>query len=128
ALGLVEGAAVGFGAFFLIVALPLALRDGAVLRAGARLGAMRTLARRYRQFPLFSAPAVFFNMLSARAPVFLLAGFFGDATVGLFGLAFGTLAMPVGVVTGAVGQVYMVRAAEARRLGGLGPLTRQVHR
>lgn len=128
ALGLVEGAAVGFGAFLLVVAVPLVLRDGAVLRSSARRSVVRPLARRYRRFPLFSAPAVFFNLLSARAPVFLLAAFFGDATVGFFGIAFGTLAMPVGVVTGAVGRVFMVRAAEARRQGGLGPLTRQVHR
>jgi O-antigen/teichoic acid export membrane protein len=86
------------------------------------------MAARYRRFPLLSAPAAFLNLLSARVPVLLLAVFFGEATVGLFGLAFGTLAMPVGVVTGAVGQVFFVRAAAARREGTLGTLTRQVHR
>ena len=128
ALGLVGGAAAGFGALLLVVGVPLVRRDGAVLRAAARGEALRRLARRYRRFPLLSGPAAFLNLLSSRVPVFLLAAFFGEATVGHYGLAFGTLAMPVGLVTGAVARVFSVRAAEAQRAGTLGPLARHVHR
>jgi O-antigen/teichoic acid export membrane protein len=128
ALGLVGGAAAGFGATLLVAGVALVLRDRAVVRAALRSAPMRALAARYRRFPLLSAPAAFLNLLSGRVPILLLAAFFGAATVGLFGLAFGMLATPVGLVTGAVGQVFFVRAAAAHREGALGPLTRQVHR
>src|SRR5690606_37400892 len=77
ALGLVGGAAAGFGALLLVVGVPLVRRDGAALRAAARGEALRRLARRYRRFPLLSGPAAFLNLLSSRVPVFLLAAFFG---------------------------------------------------
>ena len=90
--------------------------------------AMRELAVRYRRFPLFSAPAALLNLGGTRLPVFMLAAFAGDAAVGHFGVAYGALAMPVGLVTGSVGQVFFVRAAEAHREGALAPLARRVLR
>jgi O-antigen/teichoic acid export membrane protein len=128
AFGLAGGAALGFAALAFTVGAPLLVRDRAVLRASARWLTLRTLAVRYRRFPLFSTPAAFLNLLSSRVPILLLASFFGATTVGFFGLAFGTLALPVGVVTGAVGQVFGVRAPVAFREGTLGRLTEQVYR
>ncbi len=128
ALGLAGGAALGFAALTLTISVPLLLRDRGVLRASARWHSLRTLAKRYRRFPLFSTPAAFLNLLSSRVPILLLASFFGTTTVGLFGLAFGTLALPVGVLTGSVGQVFGVRAPVAFREETLGRLTEQVYR
>ena len=128
AFGLAGGAALGFAALTITVGAGLLARDRAVLRASASWPTLRALALRYRRFPLFSTPAAFLNLLSARVPVLLLASFFGSATVGLFGLAFGTLALPVGVVTGSVGQVFGVRAPVAFREETLGSLTAQVYR
>jgi O-antigen/teichoic acid export membrane protein len=128
ALGLVGGTAAGFAALLVVAAVPVLLRDGGVLRAAAEARLLLRLAARYRRFPLLSGPAAFLNLLSARVPILLLAAFFGEATVGLYGLAFGTLAMPVGLVTGSMSQVFGVRAAEAQRAGTLGPLTRAFHR
>ena len=104
------------------------VRDRLVLRRGMLSLDLKALAYHYRRFPLFSAPAAMLNSLSGRIPIFLLAAFYGQSTVGLFGLAFGTLALPVGVITGAVGQVFFVRAAEAQREGSLGTLTTTVFR
>jgi O-antigen/teichoic acid export membrane protein len=89
---------------------------------------MRVLARRYARFPAFSAPAAALNLAATRLPVLLLAAFAGRAAVGQFGVAYGTLALPLGLVTGAAGQVFFVRAATAVRDGTLPDLTRKTLR
>lgn len=120
---LVGGAALGYVAAGAVAGLGLARLPSA---RHWRWPAMRALAVQYRRFPFFSAPAALLNLGGTRVPVFLLAAFAGDAAVGLYGIAFGALAMPVGLVTGSVGQVFFVRAAEAHRAGELAPLARRV--
>jgi len=128
AVGLAAGAAAGFAALLVPTGYVLLRKDGAVLRAVLRRPAeLAVAARRYRRFPTYTAPAALLNVLAGRVPVFGLAAAFGTGPTGLFGLAFATLAVPVGMVTAAVGQVFFVRAAEAHRHGQLGPLTRSVH-
>jgi lipopolysaccharide exporter len=127
AAGLVGGAAAGFAAAAVVLGFLLARVDGTLIRQHVRLDALRVLARRYARFPLFSAPAALLNVLAGRAPVLLLAAFFTAEAVGQFGVAFGTLAVPLGLVAGAVGQVFFVRAAEAHREGTLGILTLQFY-
>jgi len=128
AMGLVLGTVAGFAVVVLVLTPSLVVRDRALFRRTVTRHRMRVLAWRYRRFPSFSAPAALLNMLSTRVVIPLLSVFFGATSVGLYGVAFGTLALPVGVVTGAVGQVFFVRGAEALRAGTLGPLTEQVFR
>ena len=119
AWGLVAGTAAG-AVVLAGVGLAAAVRSGALVEArGAALGA---LARRYRQFPAFGIPASGMTQLAARLPPLLLVGAFGAAVVGQFTVALAAVAVPVGLVTDAVGQVFYVRAAEATREGRLGPL------
>ena len=126
AAGLVAGAAAGFGAATLWLLGVWIAVDGR--RIPLRLGALPVLARRYARFPLYSAPAALLNVLASRAPVLLLAAFFTTDVVGQFGIAFGTLVLPLGLVAGAIGQVFFVRAAEAHRDGALGTLTLAYYR
>jgi O-antigen/teichoic acid export membrane protein len=91
-----------------------------------RLRDLGRLARQYRRFPLFSMPSGFLNTLSTQLPAFLLLAFFPPDVLGLYVLAFGTLAVPMQLIGSAVGQVFFVRAAEANRLDALGPLTQTV--
>jgi O-antigen/teichoic acid export membrane protein len=128
AVGLTIGATAGFLVLVAIAAGTVVLRDASLLRTIARGSTSIDLARRYRRFPAYTAPAGLLNMLSTRVPIFGLAATFGAATTGLYGLAFGMLTLPVGTLTGAVGQVFFVRAAEEHRRGALGALARQVHR
>jgi O-antigen/teichoic acid export membrane protein len=128
AVGLTAGATAGFLVLVAIAAIAVGRHDARLLRTVARGSTSGDLARRYRRFPTYTAPAGLLNMLSTRVPVFGLAAAFGAATTGLYGLAFGMLTLPVGALTGAVGQVFFVRAAEEHRRGALGPLARQVHR
>lgn len=126
AAGLVLGSVAGAAAALLVNAALFARADLGRLRAGLGLGPMRRLARRYARFPRYAAPASLLNVFSSRVPVLVLTALFGLEAVGHFGVAFGTLAMPLAMLTGAVGQVFFVRAAEAERAGTLGALTEGV--
>lgn len=87
------------------------------------LQSLREVARRYRRFPLFGLPASAMQQLAIRLPPLALAAAFGPTVVGWFSIAYASLLVPVSVLTDAVGQVFFVRAAEARRAGRLGALT-----
>lgn len=89
---------------------------------------LTALARRYRRFPLFTLPAALLNALSMRLPFLLLLTFFDAQVLGFFGRAFMVLTVPMGLISGATGQVFFVRAAEARHSGGLAALTLHVYR
>ncbi|HEX8385751.1 MAG TPA: oligosaccharide flippase family protein, partial [Rubricoccaceae bacterium] len=128
AVGLVGGAAAGFVASLVVAGTAVWRADGPALARAFRPGPMRALARRYVRFPAFSAPAALLNLTATRLPVLLLAAFAGEAVVGQFGVAYGTLALPLGLVTGAAGQVFFARAATAVRDGTLPGLTRDTLR
>ena len=128
ATGLVAGAAAGFVVSLAVTLGAVWRAEGRALAVTFRSGALRDLARRYARFPLFSAPAAALNLAATRLPVLLLAAFAGEAVVGQFGVAYGTLALPLGLVTGAAGQVFFARAAAAARDGTLPVLTRDTLR
>ncbi len=89
---------------------------------------LRPLAHRYRHFPLFTLPAALLNALSMRLPFLLLLAFFDAQVLGFFGRAFMVLTVPLGLVGGATGQVFFVRAAEVRHSSNaLRPLTLRVY-
>ena len=119
AWGLVAGAAAG-SVVLAAVGLAAAARSGAF--AAARGADLRALARRFRPFPLFGLPASGLTQLAARLPPLVLVGTFGTGFVGQFTVALASVAVPIGLVTDAVGQVFYVRAAEATRDGRLGAL------
>ncbi|MEM9996152.1 MAG: lipopolysaccharide biosynthesis protein [Bacteroidota bacterium] len=125
--GLVSGATAGFT----VAATALGVwvfRNDRDAFAPLNLRFLRRLGWRYQRFPRYSAPAALLNVAATRAPVFLLAAFFGSGVVGQFGIAYGTLALPIGLITGSVSQVFFVRAAEATPSGSLAALTRDVLR
>lgn len=127
-VGLVAGVAAGFAAGAAVAWGWLWAADGREVRTAVSARRMGESARRYARFPAYAAPAAFLNVLATRVPVFALVAFYGEAVVGQFGVAFGTLALPLGLVTGSVGQAFFARAAEARWSGDLPALTRSAAR
>lgn len=126
--GLIVGFVVGYAA-------SAAVQGTYALRHGARRlwrvldpAVLARLARRYRRFPLYTTPSVLLATLGSRLPVLLLPFFFEAAVIGRFGRAFAVLAIPLGLVGGAVARVFFVHAAEARREGRLAEVTGTVHR
>lgn len=84
-----------------------ALRPRAVFRRR-----MAAVAKRFRCFPQFSAPQEAINAASQQMPNFILAAFFGPATVGIYWLTVRVLQMPALLVGQAVRQVFFQRVCE----------------
>jgi O-antigen/teichoic acid export membrane protein len=70
-----------------------------------------TAANRYRRFPIFSSPSALLGQIGQRAPVLLVVGFFGTIAGGQYALAERLCGLPVTLVAGAVGQVYIAESA-----------------
>jgi len=73
------------------------------------------IARRYFRFPLFSLPSVFFNTLAFQLPVILLFSFYGSVTAGSYSLAMSVFAVPVGLVSISISQVFLGEIAGVLR-------------
>ena len=88
---------------------------------------MRRAARRFRNFPRYSAPSQLCYALATRLPFLLLLVYFGEATVGQFGRAFVILAVPMSVLGASIARVYTIRGVEARRSSSLAATTARLH-
>lgn len=87
-------------------------------RRGISLGRMYQQARCYRDFPLFSLPAILANALAQHLTNILVSAYFGVATLGQYALVQRVLGMPTSLVGAAVGQVFFQQAAAEKRLTG----------
>ncbi len=127
--GLIGGFIVGQIAAVAIYAARLK-GNGAPLLEASTPRRMAAAAHRYRRFSLFSAPAALVTATTARLPYLLLPLFFleSDRILGLLGQASNALALPLGLIGGAVGQVFFVHAARRARDGSVAPLSDSVHR
>ena len=88
---------------------------------------LKETAKRYKRFPLFSLPSTFFNQLITRLPFLLLLYFFDATVVGYYGRAFVVLAVPLGLVGGALSQIFFVEGAGALKKGELPALSTDIH-
>jgi len=71
-------------------------------------------AKRYKNFPLYSAPSQFFNSIGIHLPVFFLSALYGSGTIGFFGLANSIVSLPMNLIGRSVGDVFY---SEAARIG-----------
>jgi O-antigen/teichoic acid export membrane protein len=76
---------------------------------------LRSLAIRYKKFPIFSLPSGFINEIALQAPTLILSTMFGFALVGLFSLSYSMLVLPVSLVSRSIGQVYYGEISELFR-------------
>ena len=74
----------------------------------------KKLARKYRQFPLFSSPAALLNILATSMPVFLISAFAGKMDTGYFANAYKLTYLPMSMLSMAIGQVFFERIARLR--------------
>jgi len=85
---------------------------------GISFGRMCQQARCYRDFPLFSLPAILANALAQHLTNILVSAYFGVATLGQYALVQRVLGMPTSLVGAAVGQVFFQQAAAEKRRTG----------
>ncbi|NJN63412.1 MAG: oligosaccharide flippase family protein [Acidobacteria bacterium] len=97
-----------FGAIYLIYAERSALRQ----IPWRRDGRLWSLALRYREYPLISAPTSFLNGLMLWMPVFFLTKYFPEESVGHYALFTRVATAPLTLIAGAVSQVNLKEMAE----------------
>ena len=76
---------------------------------------LRSLAFRYRKFPLYSMPTSIINETSLQIPTLFLSSIFGFQTVGLFALSSSILLLPISFVSTSISQVYTAESSELFR-------------
>lgn len=91
----------------------------AIRRVSAR--GIAQAANRYRRFPLFSSPSALLSVVAVQAPLLAIVALYGTEPGGRFALADRVSSIPLTLVAGAVGQVYLGQIANLRRqhAGGL---------
>jgi O-antigen/teichoic acid export membrane protein len=73
------------------------------------------VARRYRRFPILSSPSALLSTSGLQAPLLLLVALYGPQVGGLYALADRLCSLPLTLVAGAVGQVFIAEAARLAR-------------
>jgi len=79
---------------------------------------MKQLAKKYRDFPLYSASQDVINAASNGLPVLILTHFFGVGVAGAYVFGIRLLIKPTGLITRALRQVLFQRASERQHEGG----------
>lgn len=80
---------------------------------------IKSIAWRYRRFPLISSFSSFLNSVGLNLPALLLMGFYGPQPVGWFALGQRVLNVPLMMVGKGVAQVYL---SDAARIAHQGPV------
>jgi O-antigen/teichoic acid export membrane protein len=87
---------------------------GDAFRRVTRAG-MAAAARRYRRFPVLSAPSNLVNALTLQLPLLMIVAIFGAAVGGQFVLAQRVIALPAVLVAQSVGQAFLAESAVVAR-------------
>lgn len=72
---------------------------------------IKTLAKRYINYPLYTAPGLFILSASGQLPTIFMSSFYGKGMVGLYGLARGITFLPMTIVGKSVQDVFYGEAA-----------------
>ena len=78
---------------------------------------LRSVAGRFRSFPLVLAPSGLINSAGLQAPLVLSAALYGASVSGWLGMTQRILALPLALIGQAVAQVFLGEFSEAKRAG-----------
>mgnify|MGYP001210294169 FL=1 len=70
-----------------------------------------TAAKRYRNFPIFSAPSSLLNTLGLQLPVLFITSFYGGKVLGFYGLANSVVNLPMVLIGTSIADVLYAEAA-----------------
>lgn len=74
--------------------------------------------KKYKNQPLFSAPAIFVNALSYSLITLIINGLYDLKEVGYYSLSFRILGLPIALISANVAQVFFSHASEEKKLIG----------
>lgn len=93
------------------------LRGGALPRSWRCWQALRTVAIKYKDFPVINLPHALMDALQATALLWVLGVWYGATAVGAYAFALRIARAPLTMLSGSVGQVYQQRSAQAHANG-----------
>ncbi|MDD7885925.1 lipopolysaccharide biosynthesis protein [Flavivirga sp. 57AJ16] len=76
------------------------------------IGESKIIAKRYKNFPIYSIPSDFMNMASFQMPAFFLTTYFGVGVTGFYSLMKRVLDAPVGLFSSSILEVFRQKASE----------------
>lgn len=124
-LGLVVGQTISNGAGALGLGWH-AWRNSRELVAQVNSTEMRRIFKKYDRFPKYSSLESFANNAAIQIPVLIIAAAALGPEAGYLALAMRVMQAPMGLIGGAIGQVYLSRAPEEYRSGQLGSFTANI--
>lgn len=86
-------------------------RESKQLFRRVSLKGLTRVAYRYRRFPLLSSWSTVINSAGSQIPVLFLTAYYSPEVVGWYALCSRVLGVPLNIISGAVGQVYMAESA-----------------
>jgi O-antigen/teichoic acid export membrane protein len=88
---------------------------------------IKRVAKRYQQFPIYSSPGGFIDIVSTRFIVIAIFAYFGPAAAGMLIIAERILQMPISLISGAISQVFLSSAPAVNRRGDIKTLVETVN-
>lgn len=116
-IGLILGFIIGQSAGITSLAAPVIKKKE--LLAAVNLKQLKYVLKRYKKFPIYSAPSNYIHTAGNNIPIVLLASWFGSSATGLFGLANTIVRLPMGLIGSSVAQVFY---SETAKIGKTDPI------
>lgn len=86
------------------------------------------VAKKYKNFPLYDAPASLLSFAAFNLPIIILASFYSKGDVGCYSMVLQLLLMPISVIGAAIGKVYYQRISANNNMETIQSETRNVLR
>lgn len=126
-LGLVLGQTISSGAGLLSL-MRAAIREDCAIFRKISVSRMWKALQHYQRFPKYATFEAFANTAGAQLPIIIIASNAVGPEAGYLALAVRAMAAPMGLVGGAISQVYLSKAPEELRAGNLGEFSAGVLR
>lgn len=108
-IGLILGVILGQSAGLTSLGIPIV--KGRSFRSFIDVKQIKYVLKRYKNFPIFSAPSNYIYTAGSNIPIIFLVSLFGGSVTGLFGLAKTITQLPMSLIGTSVSQVFYSEAA-----------------
>ncbi|MBT2689226.1 oligosaccharide flippase family protein [Bacillus sp. ISL-47] len=116
-IGLIIGRIFGQGAGITTLSKPFINKEKQLISA-VNLKSIIWCAKRYKRFPIYSAPGQFLNIVGLQLPVLFMTSIYGSGVIGLYGLANTIVNIPMSLIGNSIADVFY---GEASRIGRSDP-------
>jgi O-antigen/teichoic acid export membrane protein len=115
-IGLIIGTITGQSAGITSLSIPLLKKRSSFVTVNFK--SLKYVLKRYKKFPLYSAPSNYVYTASNNLPVILLVSLFDSTITGFFGLAKSITYLPISLIGNSISQVFY---SESAHLGNENP-------